>query len=216
MSQIFHPASNTLAKASIFGGIFILMALIGILAEISRSPYITQVSVAREQPIPFSHKHHVEGLGLDCRYCHTSVETSSAAGIPSISTCMNCHSVIWNNAKILEPLRESFRKDLPVEWVRVHDLPDFVYFDHSIHVQKGIGCAECHGEVHEMPLMWRVETLHMEWCLSCHRNPEKYVRPKEEVFNTAWVAPSDDASLRQALANEYQLKQKTNCTVCHR
>lgn len=196
MSQIFHPATNTFARVSIFGAILIFSVVGWILFQFNRSPYITQASVAREQPIPFSHKHHVQGLGMDCRYCHTSVEESSFAGIPSTSTCMNCHSVVWKDAPILEPLRESFRTGQAIPWIRIHDLPDFVYFDHSIHVSKGVECITCHGDVGNMPLMWRQQTLHMDWCLSCHRNPEKFVGA--------------------AAVKSHNIKKMTNCTVCHR
>ena len=195
--QIFHPSSNTIAKVSIFGAIFIVAGIGWILFEFNRSPYMTQVGVAREQPVPFSHKHHVQGLGIDCRYCHTSVEESASAGMPPTKTCMNCHSVLFNDAPLLEPVRKSFETGKPLEWVRVHDLPDFVYFDHSIHVAKGVDCTTCHGAVDEMPLMWRNETLHMQWCLDCHRNPEKHMTTK--------------------LAKEHAIsKNLTNCTVCHR
>lgn len=219
MGQIFHPSSNTIAKVSILGGILILGIVVWSLAKFNRSPYITQVGVAREQPVPFSHKHHVQGLGIDCRYCHTSVEESSFAGIPPVSTCMNCHSVVWKDAEILEPIRESFRTGEPVEWVRVHDLPDFVYFDHSIHVNKGVSCTTCHGNVDEMPLMWRENTLHMEWCLSCHREPEKFIGPQEAVFDPAWKMPKTATEEKHGFMmkdGEFNTSQMTNCTVCHR
>lgn len=214
MAQIFHPATNTIAKVSILGGLGILAALVWAGAQFHRSPYMTQVGVAREQPIPFSHKHHVQGLGIDCRYCHTSVEESAVAGIPPAATCMNCHSVIWKEAPMLEPLRQSFKTGTPIEWTRVHDLPDFVYFDHSIHVQKGVACATCHGPVNEMPLTWRTETLHMEWCLSCHRNPEPSLRPRDKVFDMTWHPPVQGKSAgwpKKPVASAI-----TNCSVCHR
>ena len=134
MPQIFHRSSNTLAKVSIFGAVFIIVALVIVIREIIRSPYLTEVGVSRVQPIQFSHEHHVSGIGIDCRYCHTSVETSSFAGLPPTKTCMNCHSQVWADSPMLEPVRSSFREDRPIQWTRVNDLPDFVYFDHSIHV----------------------------------------------------------------------------------
>ena len=143
--------------------------------------------------MPFSHAHHVGGIGIDCRYCHTSVEKAAFAGIPPTKTCMNCHSQIWNQSPTLEPVRESYRTDKSIEWVKVHDLPDFVYFNHSAHVNKGVGCTTCHGRVDKMPLMWQEESLQMEWCLDCHRAPEKYVRPRAEVFNVAWEAAAEPA-----------------------
>jgi hypothetical protein len=219
MAQIFHPAMNTVARASIFGAIFFVCAVAWVAAEIYTSPYFTEVNETREQPVPFSHEHHVNGLGIDCRYCHTSVETSSFAGIPPTHTCMSCHSQIWTNAAMLEPVRASFREDRPLAWTRVHDLPDYVYFNHSIHVAKGIGCSTCHGPVNHMPLMWKHATLHMQWCLQCHRNPEQYIRPKEEVFNMDW--PPADWNQKEKgpqLVEAYHVNkgQLDNCSVCHR
>jgi hypothetical protein len=184
-----------------------------------KSPYATQAQVARHQPVPFSHKHHVSGLGMDCRYCHTSVEESAFAGIPSTKVCMTCHGLVWNDAELLEPVRESYRTDLPIEWVRVHDLPDFAYFDHSIHVAKGVGCSSCHGQVDEMPLMWQEHSLTMEWCLDCHRNPEEQIRPREAVFDMDWMPASLSLAERRALVEEYDVappQNLTSCSTCHR
>jgi hypothetical protein len=172
--------------------------------------------VAREQPVQFSHKHHVGGIGIDCRYCHTSVETASTAGIPPTETCMTCHSQIWAESPMLEPVRASWRSGRSLEWTRVHDLPDFAYFDHSIHVNKGIGCVTCHGRVDRMPLMWRVERLHMEWCLDCHRHPERHIRPREQVFSMTWVSSEDQRTLGERLVKEYGVQKLTDCYVCHR
>src|SRR5437016_9808926 len=163
MAQIFHRSTNTISRATIFGAVFIVAFLFWAAAQVQRSPYVTYAGVVRPQPVPFSHQHHVAGLGIDCRYCHTSVEESSFAGIPPTETCMNCHREIWKDSPMLEAVRESYRSGRPLEWIRVHDLPDFVYFDHSIHVAKGVGCASCHGRVDDMPLTWRVATLHMAW-----------------------------------------------------
>ena len=216
MAQIFHPSTNTLSKASIFGAVFILGGLIWVSTVFERSSYVTQAGVAREQPVPFSHKHHVGGMGIDCRYCHTSVETSAFAGIPATEICMTCHSQIWADSPMLEPVRASFRSGKPLEWSRVHDLPDFAYFDHSIHIKKGVGCATCHGRVDQMPLMWREKTLHMEWCLECHRAPEQFVRPRQYVFRMDWEPPADQLSLGRRLVEEYRIQSLTNCSVCHR
>ncbi|HXF06894.1 MAG TPA: cytochrome c3 family protein [Blastocatellia bacterium] len=218
MAQIFHPSTNTISRVSIFGFVFILAALLWAVAEIQRSSYITQVGVARTQPVPFSHKHHVSGLGIDCRYCHTSVEESPFAGIPPTKTCMNCHSQIWADSPMLEPVRQSFRTDQSLRWLRVHDLPDFVYFDHSIHVKKGVGCVTCHGRVDRMPLMWREQPLTMEWCLECHRAPERFIRPREYVFDLEWRPPEDQLALGRQLVEQYHIKvgQLTNCSICHR
>lgn len=216
MAQIFHRSTNTISRVSVFGGIGIIIVLVATLAAINRSSYVTEVGVARSQPVQFSHKHHVGDDGIDCRYCHTSVEESSFAGIPSTKICMNCHTQIWAESPILEPVRESFRTGKSLEWTRVHNLPGFVYFDHSIHVHKGVGCTTCHGRVDQMPLMWRENTLYMEWCLECHRNPERFVRPREQVFNMDWQPPSDQIALGQKLVQEYKIAQLTSCSVCHR
>src|SRR5713101_2790252 len=153
MSQVFHRSTNTISRVSIFGAVFFIAGAGWLLDTISRSSYVTQAHTARVQPVPFSHKHHVGGEGFDCRYCHTSVEESAFAGIPPTKTCMNCHSQLWTNSAMLEPVRESFRSGVPIQWNRVHNLADFVYFNHSIHVNKGIGCVTCHGQVDQMPLM---------------------------------------------------------------
>ncbi len=216
MAQIFHRSTNTISRVSVFGGIGIIVVLVTTLAAINRSSYVTEVGVARSQPVQFSHKHHVSDDGIDCRYCHTSVEESSFAGIPSTKICMSCHTQIWAESPILEPVRESFRTGKSLEWTRVHNLPGFVYFDHSIHVHKGVGCTTCHGRVDQMPLMWRENTLYMEWCLECHRNPEQFVRPREQVFNMDWQPPSDQIALGQKLVQEYKIESLTSCSVCHR
>ena len=216
MAQIFHRSTNTISRVSVFGGIGIIAVLVTTLAAINRSSYVTDVGVARTQPVQFSHKHHVSDDGIDCRYCHTSVEESSFAGIPSTKICMNCHTQIWAESPILAPVRESFRTGKSLEWTRVNNLPGFVYFDHSIHVHKGVGCATCHGRVDQMPLMWRENTLYMEWCLECHRNPERFVRPREQVFSMDWQPPSDQIALGQKLVQQYKIESLTSCSVCPR
>jgi cytochrome c7-like protein/class III cytochrome C family protein len=218
MPQVFHRSTNTLSRLSIFGGLFAVAALAWGLALVNRSAYVTWAGVARQQPVPFSHRHHAGELGIDCRYCHTTVERSAVAGIPPTKTCMNCHSQIWVDSPMLEPVRASFRTDRSIEWIKVHDLPDFVYFNHSIHVRQGIGCVSCHGRIDRMNLTWQAASLQMEWCLNCHRQPEQYVRPREEVFNMEWKPPSDQAALGSKLVAEYhiQKQQLTNCSICHR
>jgi hypothetical protein len=186
------------------------------LTAINESPYITEVGVARTQPVPFSHKHHVGDDGIDCRYCHTSVETSSFAGIPPTKTCMNCHSQVWSDSPVLAAVRDSFRDDRSIQWIRVHNLPGFVYFDHSIHVHQGVGCSTCHGRVDTMPLTWRENTLYMDWCLECHRQPEKYVRPRKDVFRMDYVPPANQLELGQKLVQEYKIQKLTSCSTCHR
>jgi hypothetical protein len=216
MAQIFHRSTNTISRVSVFGGIGIIVVLVATLAAINRSSYVTEVGVARSQPVQFSHKHHVSDDGIDCRYCHTSVEESSFAGIPSTKICMNCHTQIWAESPILEPVRESFRTGKSLEWTRVNNLPGFVYFDHSIHVHKGVGCSTCHGRVDQMPLMWRENSLYMEWCLECHRNPERFVRPRDQVFNMDWQPPADQIAFGQKLVQQYKIESLTSCSVCHR
>jgi hypothetical protein len=216
MSQIFHRSANTIARVSIFGAVFFIAGLLGLLAEVNRSPWMTSARTMRDQPIQFSHERHVAGNGIDCRYCHTAVEDSSFAGIPPTRTCMNCHSQIFANSPFLEPVRESFRTGRSLQWNRVHDLPDFVYFDHSIHVHKGVGCTTCHGQVDRMPLMWQEKSLQMEWCLDCHRSPERYVRPREAVFRVDYVPPPDQAEVGKRLVEQYQIQKLTSCSTCHR
>jgi hypothetical protein len=216
MAQIFHRSTNTLSKASIFGAIFIAGAALWVILEVNRSPYVTRAFEARAQPVPFSHAHHVGGIGIDCRYCHTTVDKSAFAGIPPTKTCMNCHAQVWNQSPTLEPVRASFRNDTSIEWTRVHDLPEFAYFNHSAHVNKGIGCSTCHGRVDRMPLTWQEKSLQMEWCLQCHRQPEKFVRPQSEVYNIAYEPPADQLALGRRLVKEYGIKARTSCSACHR
>jgi hypothetical protein len=216
MSQIFHRSANTISRVSIFGAVFVVAALLGLLDEINRSSWVTEAHVAREQPIQFSHERHVGGNGIDCRYCHTSVEDSPFAGIPPTKTCMNCHSQIFSTSPFLEPVRQSFRSDQSIQWTRVHDLPDFVYFNHSIHLNKGIGCTTCHGQVDRMPLMWQEKSLQMEWCTDCHRHPERYVRPRAAVFRWDYEVPSNQLELGRRLVEEYQIQKLTSCSTCHR
>jgi hypothetical protein len=218
MAQIFHPSTNTVSKLTIFGAVFLIGGLLWLLAELNRSSYVTQANVVRPQPVPFSHKHHVSGLGIDCRYCHTAVEQSAFAGIPSTAICMNCHNQIWTNSPMLEPVRESYRTGQPLRWTRVHNLAEFAYFNHSIHVNKGVGCATCHGRVDQMPLVSQERSLLMEWCLDCHRSPEQYLRPREEVFNMAWSPPADQMELGTQLVRKYNIRteQLTDCSICHR
>jgi hypothetical protein len=218
VAQIFHPSTNTISKVSVIGAILLIAALIVGFGTFARSSYVSKVDVAIQQPVPFSHEHHVSGIGIDCRYCHTSVEESSFAGMPATEVCMNCHSQIWADSPILEPIRESFRTGKPIAWKRVYDLPDFVYFDHSIHISKGVGCDTCHGRVDRMPLLWKAETLYMEWCLECHRAPERFIRPRDQVFNAAWQPPANQLASGRGLVKEYdiQVEQLANCSICHR
>jgi len=218
MAQIFHRSSNTLARLSIAVGALLAAGLGGLVYFIGETTFVTKAGVAWQQPVQFSHKHHAGELGIDCRYCHTSVETAASAGIPPTQTCMNCHAQIWADSPFLEPVRASYRTDESIEWIRVHDLPEFVYFNHSIHVSKGIGCQSCHGRVDEMNLTWQVAPLTMGWCLDCHRAPENHIRPREEVFNLAWEPPANQKEVGLELLRAYDVNVGSldNCSVCHR
>jgi hypothetical protein len=233
MSQVFHPRANTVAKASIFGALITLGVICLVAAGVDRSPYMTNQGIVRDQPVPFSHEHHVRELGLDCRYCHTSVTQSGFAGLPATKTCMTCHSRIWTDAQVLDPVRQSWSAGIPLKWTRVHNLPDFVYFQHDIHVNKGIACVTCHGQVDQMPLMFQHASLQMHWCLECHYNPEKFLRPRDQVFNMHFVIDdqikqeysdarhtvTDQISLGKALIDLYHIPTDgriTNCYTCHR
>jgi hypothetical protein len=219
MSQIFKRSANAVARMTLAGAATLALVAGLVVVMLMRSSWATKQHEYVDQPIQFSHAHHVGGVGLDCRYCHTSVEKSSFAGIPPTKTCMNCHSQLWNTAPILEPVRASLRDNRNLEWIRVNDLPDFVYFNHQIHVRQGVGCVTCHGDVDKMPLMTQAAPLLMEWCLDCHRAPEKYLRPRADVFNMAYQAPADQLDLGRRLKAEYNVasvEHLTSCSVCHR
>jgi hypothetical protein len=219
MSQIFHPSTNTISRVSLFGLVFFVGFLGWLVMALDRSSTVTREQQILEQPIPFSHDHHVGEVGIDCRYCHSTVEKSSFAGMPATATCMGCHSVLFADAPILEPVRASLRENKPIEWTRVYDLPDFVYFNHSIHVAKGIGCTSCHGDIGRMPLTVKAASLQMEWCVACHRDPAAQVRPRSEVFNPRWDPTTLSDAQRAALFAEYRIRDAatlTSCSTCHR
>jgi len=216
MAQIFRPRSVLLLKL-----IACLVLVLGFALVLVWRVSIAQVP-SIDAPVaqlpPFSHKHHVGDVGLDCRFCHASVETSAFAGIPPTSTCMTCHSQIFKDQKILAPVFISFRQEKPLHWIRVHKLPDFVYFNHSIHVAKGVGCSTCHGPVDQMALIWRTQSLEMDWCLNCHRHPENFVRPRERVFDMDWRAPLDQITRGKQLLVDYHIdtRRLLDCSNCHR
>jgi hypothetical protein len=188
MPQVFHKGFNSLARVMVIG-LPLAAAGSGVgLAAFYRSDYTTGVREVVEQPVPFSHMHHVGQLGIGCTYCHTGVETSAVAGIPPTKTCMNCHQTMWTGSDMLQPIRDSLKTNTPIIWNKVHNTPHYTYFNHSIHVGKGVGCYSCHGEIDKMPLVFQSKTLLMEWCLDCHREPEKHLRPKSEVFNMRFTA----------------------------
>ncbi|MBY0369909.1 cytochrome C [bacterium] len=223
MPQLFGRSANTLALVSIAVAGLVGAGTVGLMYALQSSPYTTQVKVFKQQPVPFSHQHHVQGVGLDCRYCHTGVENSNFAGIPPVATCMNCHKMLWADQDMLKPVREASKEGgKPLEWQKVHKLPEFVYFNHSAHINKGVGCVSCHGRVDQMPLMYKQNTLYMGWCLDCHRNPSKNLRPKDKVTDMEWQ-PDDEWKSKDKLAHHgirplkhFQVHQLTNCSVCHR
>jgi hypothetical protein len=219
MPQLFQRRANAIARATLIAVPLVGLGAWAALFAFARSDFWTRVDSPVEQPVPFSHQHHVAGLGIDCRYCHTSVEKAAFAGMPSTDTCMTCHSQLWTDAPLLAPVRESLATNTPIKWNRVHDLPDFTYFDHSIHVAKGVGCSTCHGAVDQMPLTFKTQTLYMKWCLDCHRQPQNFVRPREEVFNMGWNPQKEQPARGAQLVRQYHIDTSgrlTNCSVCHR
>ncbi|MGI9087412.1 MAG: cytochrome c3 family protein [Chthoniobacterales bacterium] len=218
MGQLFKQRANGIAQAFVIG--LPLLVLSGSAAAwmFGRSDFLTHVDSPIEQPVPFSHQHHVGGLGIDCRYCHTGVEQSAFAGIPPTETCMTCHSQVWKDAPVLQPVRDSWQTGKAIKWTRVHDLPDYVYFNHSIHVAKGVGCATCHGQVNEMALTWKTKPLYMRWCLDCHRQPEKFLRPTSEVVDMNYHPPPNQLAFGQQLVRQNNIHTAglTDCYTCHR
>lgn len=220
MPQLFRPAAN-----SIFPTLLVAVPLVAGLVWLaawrwSASSWFTGQDVPLPQPVPFSHKHHVGDDGIDCRYCHDGVERSSFAGMPATNVCMTCHSQLFADSPMLAPVRESVRTRMPLAWNRVNDVPDFVYFDHSIHVNKGVGCVSCHGRVDRMPLTYQARRMSMGWCLGCHRNPAPHLRPPEAVFDMAWEPPADERQeLQRYLVERYRIQpaeRLTECVTCHR
>ncbi|EYD73944.1 Molybdopterin oxidoreductase subunit, predicted, chaperone protein HtpG [Rubellimicrobium mesophilum DSM 19309] len=218
MTQVFRPSANGIARLVLWSLGVGLLVLVAVSVIYVRSGWATGAERAPAQPVPFSHAHHVGGLGLDCRYCHTGVEVSASAGLPPTETCMTCHSQLYTNADMLAPVRESLATGQPIAWVRVHDLADFVYFNHSIHVAKGVACETCHGEVDAMPILRQEAPLTMGWCLSCHRDPQPNLRPPQDVFLMHWRPPADLARLQSWLmeAGGIHPEDMTDCYVCHR
>lgn len=214
--QVFSKASNTIAPATLIGAIVMLAVFGGIVFAVYWSPYTTLVGIPINQPVPFSHEHHVGGLGIDCRYCHTGVETAAYAGVPPTRTCMTCHSQLWTEAKLLEPVRRSLVMNEPIRWKRVNDVPDFVYFNHSVHINKGVSCVTCHGRVDQMPIMKKGQTLYMRWCLDCHQEPERFLRDKKDVFNMASRDPDTKTGEARVAAYHIDKTMLQDCSTCHR
>jgi hypothetical protein len=216
--QIFRPGANTIAMLFLASLGVVPVLTVGLAYQITGSPYRTDQNVTHDQPIPFSHEHHVSGLGIDCRYCHTSVEKARFAGLPPTETCMTCHSQLWTNAEMLAPVRTSLAEDKPIRWERVNALPDYVYFDHSVHIAKGVGCTTCHGPIGQMKLTRQGAPLTMHWCLDCHRDPAKALRPREAVFDPDWTPRGDHEAEALKLASAYHIRTDhlTDCSICHR
>ena len=216
MRPIFRPRSNTIFRVAL---VLLLGGVVGALGGLmvwARVPAGTGQLEEIVQPVLFDHRHHVLDDAIDCRYCHQTVERAASAGIPSTSVCMNCHSQVWNRSTKLEPVRQSYFTGQPIPWVRVHQVPDFVYFNHSIHVSKGIGCETSHGRVDQMPAIQQVAPLTMGWCLECHRNPTPHLRPQEAITAMGWVPDGDPVALGKELAKHYDVHTRTSCTTCHR
>jgi len=217
MPQVFPQAANGIARMLMWSFAVLLGLLLTSSILLTRSGYVTGQERIVRQPVPFSHEHHVGGLGLDCRYCHASVERSGFAGLPPTETCMTCHSQLWTEAEMLAPVRESLATGTPIAWTRVHDLADYVYFNHAAHLANGVGCETCHGNVAQMPLMRQEAPLTMAWCLSCHTDPAPNLRPQEELFTMGWDG-GDDPVQQAALMRRYDVHPETmtDCYVCHR
>ena len=219
MRQLFAPGADALLRLALLvvsvGAILMLV----VFGAVARSDYVSGVGVAPEQPVPFSHKHHSGELGIDCRYCHTSVEQQANAGMPPTHTCMTCHSQIWTGAPMLAPVRDSLAKDEPLHWARVNHIPSYVYFNHAVHVTKGIGCSSCHGAMTSMQLTLRAKAFHMDFCIACHRNPQANVRTPDQVWNMDWSPPADQATKGPELVAQYHIRNAahlTDCSICHR
>ncbi len=218
-AQIFGRSSNTIARASI-AGLLLLVAMLALAGYLwVRSDNYTRRQVPILQPVQFSHKHHYGGLGIGCRYCHTSVEYSSYAGLPNTQTCMNCHGQIWTTAPALQPVRDSWSKNIPIQWNRVYNLPQYVYFNHSPHIAKGIGCESCHGRVDQMDQLFKATSMQMEWCIECHKDPAKYIRPVDQVFTFGYQPSQPQSVLGPQLVKQYNVldaRTLTSCSTCHR
>jgi hypothetical protein len=214
MASVFPPWSNTAMRLGIASCLALALGSVAALFVFVRTPWRRKEFEALDQPVEFDHRHHTQDDGIDCRYCHNTVEKTATAGIPSTDKCMGCHAQIWNQSPMLEPVRRSYFTRMPIAWNRVHDLPDFVYFDHSVHVKHGVGCVTCHGRVDKMARVAQVAPLTMAWCLDCHRAPERSLRPVEQVTNMTWRAENTDDAM--ALAERLGVERLTHCTTCHR
>lgn len=216
MGPLFRPFHNTAVRISLLGLVLLFTGTLVGLMVYARTPWARGTNEPIEQPIEFDHRHHSRDEGIDCRYCHDTVEVSAYAGIPPTELCLNCHAQVWNSSPLLAPVRESFYSGRPIVWRRVHRVAEFVYFNHAIHVQKGVGCATCHGRVDLMPMVYQVHSMTMGWCLACHRDPVPSLRPVSEMTSMTWTPPADDPDLGRRLAEEYDVRTRTSCDACHR
>ncbi|MDW6023543.1 cytochrome c3 family protein [Mesorhizobium sp. BAC0120] len=222
MPQIFTASADTRLRTALLVFVLVLCGSVLFVGGYMDSSYATLVGWVRDQPVPFSHEHHVGGLGIDCRYCHTTVEVSARAGFPATHICMTCHSELWTGAPMLAPIRESLASDRPIVWQRVSKLPDYVYFNHSIHIARGVPCVACHGRVDEMPLMARAQPFQMRFCLDCHRNPAPRLRPPDQVTRMDWSDwdnhPEEHKLYGELMVKAYgiQPSKLDNCNICHR
>jgi hypothetical protein len=216
MGPLFPRWSNTVF--GLVAGVLLISPALGLTALMLyvRTPWHSNEGFPVGQPVQFDHRHHVSDDGIDCRYCHTAVDKSPSAGIPPTALCMSCHAQIWNQSPLLAVIRTSFFTDMPVRWNRVHGLPDYVYFNHSAHVNKGVGCVSCHGRVDQMPQVLQVQALTMGFCLGCHRDPEPNLRPQDQITSTTWKPEGDPKELGRKLAAAYDVKTRVDCITCHR
>ena len=220
MAQFFNRSANNIARISMVMVVVLAGVAFYVYTQVARSSYLTGQFLEKQQPVQFSHKHHVGDDGIDCRYCHATVESTATASMPPTQTCMNCHSQLWNDSPYLEPVRASFRENKPIQWERVHDLPEFVYFNHSIHVAKGVGCATCHGRIDQMPAVYQENTLQMEWCIACHRNPAPNLRPSAQITSMTWTpadaTPAEEQEMKDKISKLRSREMLTSCSTCHR
>jgi len=220
MAQFFNRSANNIARISMVMVVVLGGAAFYVYTQVARSSYLTGRYLEKQQPVQFSHKHHVGDDGIDCRYCHATVETTATASLPPTQTCMNCHSQLWNDSPYLEPVRASFRENKPIQWERVHDLPEFVYFNHSIHVSKGVGCVTCHGRIDTMPAVYQENTLQMEWCIACHRDPAPNIRPQSKITDMTWnptdMTPAEEQEVKGKISRIRSREMITSCSTCHR
>jgi hypothetical protein len=216
MAQVFPRRSNLIARGTLIGVTVGLIVLVSAYWVYLRSPVFTGVGQSVPQPVPFSHQLHAGTMGIDCRYCHTTVETSPFAGMPDTKTCMNCHSVVKTDSALLAPIRASYQTGKAMQWTTVNNLPDYVFFNHSIHINKGIGCSSCHGDVANDATMVKAQSLQMGFCINCHMHPEQQIRPQSEVFNMSWQPPANQAEIGAALVQQYHVQSQLSCSTCHR